>query len=229
MIFKEDQVWGELYKLKTPEIQDLACTEYLQGLSLIAFDPNKVPSFNEVNLKLRRKGWKILPVEGMIAPETFFSFLKFKYFPVVNSLRKKADHLDSEDPDLWHDLFGHIPFLFNPLFSEIYQLFGELGTQAMIKGSAALNAVSRIYWHTMEFGVIQTASGLRAYGAGIIPSPKELKLSLTDEVRKKPFHLPSMTEHPYQPGILHKELYVVDSFSQLIQELKEWSLAAGIL
>jgi phenylalanine-4-hydroxylase len=229
-ITQDSGVWRALFESQAKLLPGRVCDQYQLGLKSMGLDAGKIPELKGLSARMQeRTGWRMMPVHGMIAPSLFFELLAGGRFPVVRRLRAEAGHLSTPDPDFWHDVYGHLPFLHDPLFSRIYRMFGQIGTQAFSLGDWAVEAVSRIYWYTIEFGLIETRQGLRAYGAGLIPSPEELLFALSDQTSKRAMRVAELARKDYQAGSLQHELYVIRSFESLEHELKEWASSVNLL
>jgi phenylalanine-4-hydroxylase len=156
----------------------------------------------------------VVAVPGLIPEEAFFKLLSERRFPVTGWIRKPEEFDYVVEPDVFHDLFGHVPLLFNPVFADYMQAYGEGGLKA-----SALNAcelLARLYWYTVEFGLIHTPEGLRAYGAGILSSAGELRYSVrSPEPKRVPFDLTRIMRSRYKIDTYQATYFVIDSFQQL--------------
>ncbi len=161
--------WRTLYDRQEALLPGRACDEFLQGLSTLGMSREGVPSFDRLNETLMRAtGWQIVAVPGLVPDEVFFEHLANRRFPASWWMRR-PDQLDYlQEPDGFHDIFGHVPLLINPVFADYMQAYGQGGLKAARLG--ALDMLARLYWYTVEFGLIRTPAGLRIYGAGIVSS-----------------------------------------------------------
>lgn len=211
---QDHATYHQLYERQAAMLPGLACDAFIQALpSLGAKD--EIPRFDAINERLyKATGWEIVAVPGLIPELPFFSLLAAKKFPVTDWIRSPAELDYIVEPDVFHDLFGHVPLLFNPVFSDYVQRYGQGGVKAHALG--ACEQLSRLYWYTIEFGLIQQADGLRAYGAGILSSPGELVYAVAD---KRPLRLPLSLQRTmrtlYHIDTYQQNYFVIDSFQHL--------------
>jgi phenylalanine-4-hydroxylase len=168
----DHHIWKTLFERQSELLKGRAAPEIIQGLEKLEICNDQIPKFSEVNAILQKEtGFSIIPVKGFIPEDLFFSFLAERKFPSTGFIRKmhQLDYL--EEPDIFHDVFGHVPLLVNPIFADFMELFGQKGLEAMEAGMLELAA--RLYWFTVEFGLIHSKEGLRIYGAGILSSKGE--------------------------------------------------------
>lgn len=221
----EDQkVWEILFERQVEQLKELADTSYLDGIQRIGFSKNKIPDFRDVNARLKEQtGWKIHVVPGIIDQENFFKMLSEKTFPSSTWLRE-MDELDYlSEPDMFHDAFGHMPLLTNPIFCDFFQKIGDLGIKYM-DHPEIIEKLGRIYWFTVEFGLIENENGLKIYGAGILSSFGESKFSLSDEPTRKPFDIIKVMNTDFDNTVIQELYFVIDSFEQLSSSIEEAEL-----
>ncbi|HEU0199777.1 MAG TPA: phenylalanine 4-monooxygenase, partial [Burkholderiaceae bacterium] len=164
----EHALYGRLFERQLKRIPGRACSEFMQALERLGIE-TEIPRFEDINGRLRHAtGWEVVAVPGLIPEQPFFSLLARRRFPVTVWLRRPEEFDYIVEPDVFHDLFGHVPLLFSPVFADYMQAYGAGGLKA--EGLKALEYLSRLYWYTVEFGLIDTAEGLRVYGAGILSS-----------------------------------------------------------
>lgn len=173
------EAWKLLYERQMEVLRPRACQEYLEAVDLLGFTGDKIPNFDEVNERLRATtGWEIVATEGLIKSKPFFDMLTDRKFPSGNFIREK-DQLDYlEEPDIFHDLFGHIPLLSNPAYADYMHEYGKGGARAL-KYKTTKN-LARLNWWTIEFGLIDKPDGLKIYGAGLVSSYGEAQYCLDD-------------------------------------------------
>ena len=165
--------WRRLFERQSTLLPGLACDAYLQALPWLG-RPDRIPRFEDINTRLwAATGWEIVAVPGLIPERPFFELLANRRFPVTDWIRKPEEFDYVVEPDVFHDLFGHVPLLFDPVFADYVQRYGQGGLKAHNLGAGEL--LSRLYWYTIEFGLIRQPDGLRAYGAGILSSAGELR------------------------------------------------------
>jgi phenylalanine-4-hydroxylase len=203
-----------LYQRQTALLPGLACDTFIAALpSLGASD--QIPRFEDINVRLRQAtGWEIVAVPGLIPELHFFQLLAARRFPVTDWIRSPQELDYIVEPDVFHDLFGHVPMLFNPVLADFVQRYGQGGVKAHALG--ACEQLSRLYWYTIEFGLIAQADGLRAYGAGILSSPGELPYAVRDP---SPLRLPLTLERAmrtrYKIDTYQQNYFVIDSLEAL--------------
>jgi phenylalanine-4-hydroxylase len=177
--------------------------------------PDRIPRFDAISERLiKATGWQVVSVPGLIPEEAFFALLAARKFPVTDWLRKPEEFDYIVEPDVFHDLFGHVPLLFNPVFADHMQEYGKGGLKA--HGLGACEQLSRLYWYTIEFGLIQQKDGLRAYGAGILSSSGELQHSVRSaEPQRLPLDIERVMRTRYKIDSYQATYFVIDSFEQL--------------
>ncbi|PHR48873.1 MAG: phenylalanine 4-monooxygenase [Fluviicola sp.] len=218
----EDQkVWEILFERQFEQLQELADLSYLEGIKRVGFSKNKIPNFKEVNARLRKQtGWNIHVVPGIIDQTNFFKMLSEKTFPSSTWLRK-MDELDYlSEPDMFHDAFGHMPLLTNSIFCNFFQKIGDLGVK-YIDHPEIIEKLGRIYWFTVEFGLIENGNGLKIYGAGILSSFGESKYSLSNEPERKPFDIVEVMNTDFDNTVIQELYFVIESFEQLSHSIEE--------
>ena len=171
---EDHATWGTLYQRQRELLVGRASDEFLQAQDEMGMSPHAIPRFDQLNEVLgAATGWTLIGVEGLLPELDFFDHLANRRFPVTWWIRR-PDQIDYiAEPDLFHDLFGHVPLLMNPLFADYMQAYGRGGVKAHGVGPEALVNLTRLYWYTVEFGLINTSQGLRIYGAGIVSSKGE--------------------------------------------------------
>ncbi|BEU94989.1 phenylalanine 4-monooxygenase [Acidovorax sp. DW039] len=210
----DHDTYRRLYERQSALLPGLASEAFIRALpSLGAKD--RIPRFEEINERLHRAtGWEIVAVPGLIPEVPFFSLLANRKFPVTDWIRKPQEFDYIVEPDIFHDLFGHVPLLFNPVFADYVQRYGQGGLKAHSLGACEM--LSRLYWYTIEFGLIREAGGLRAYGAGILSSSGELAYSVqSPEPQRIPLQLERTMRTRYKIDTYQQTYFVIDSFEQL--------------
>lgn len=209
----EDQVvWRLLVERQTALAGRHACPEFLDGLRTLGIG-DRIPDFEGVSARLGKlTGWQIVGVPGLIPDAAFYDHLAHRRFPVTVWIRNRSELDYLVEPDLFHDFFGHVPLLGNPVFADYMQLYGQRGIEA----GDRIGLLARLYWYTVEFGLIRTSSGLKAYGAGILSSASEVKHAIEDaNVERLPFEPMQVMHRPYEIDRLQNTYFVLDDFSQL--------------
>ena len=211
----EDQaVWHLLAKRQSALAREHACAEFLGGLETLGIGET-IPNFDTVNARLwRLTGWRIVGVPGLIPDAVFYDHLANRRFPVTVWIRRRSELDYLVEPDLFHDFFGHVPLLTDPVFADYMQAYGRRGVEA----GPQLDLLARLYWYTVEFGLIRSAQGLKAYGAGILSSAAEVRHALLDDgVERLPFDAPGVMRRPYEIDKLQNTYFVLDDFHQLFE------------
>jgi phenylalanine-4-hydroxylase len=208
----EDQaVWRLLVERQTALAEQHACPEFLEGLRTLAIGET-VPDFDAVNARLEQlTGWRVVGVPGLIPDAVFYDHLAHRRFPVTVWIRKRSEIDYLVEPDLFHDFFGHVPLLGNPVFADYMQLYGQRGVEA----GPQLDLLARLYWYTVEFGLIRTPAGLKIYGAGILSSASEVRHAIEGDVERLPFEAAKVMRRPYEIDKLQNTYFVLDDFRQL--------------
>ena len=213
---QDHATYRRLYARQSALLPGLASEAFIAALpSLGAQD--RIPRFEDINARLQpATGWEIVGVPGLIPEEAFFSLLASRKFPVTDWIRKPEEFEYIVEPDVFHDLFGHVPLLFNPMLADYMQRYGEGGLKAARLGSCEM--LARLYWYTIEFGLIRESAGLRAYGAGILSSHGELPYSVhSPEPQRLPLTLERTMRTRYKIDSYQQTYFVIDSFEQLFQ------------
>ena len=212
----DHDTYRRLYERQRALLPGLASQAFIDALpSLGASD--RIPRFEEVNERLyKATGWELVGVPGLIPEVPFFTLLANRQFPVTDWIRKPEEFEYIVEPDIFHDLFGHVPLLFNPVFADYVQRYGQGGLKAQGLGSCEM--LSRLYWYTIEFGLIREAGQLRAYGAGILSSSGELTYSVqSPEPQRIPLALERTMRTRYKIDTYQQTYFVIDSFEQLFE------------
>ncbi len=176
----EHAVWKALYDRQTELLRGRACDAFVAGMNALPIEPDCIPDFERLSeVLLRATGWQVVAVPGLVPDEVFFEHLAHRRFPAGRFIRR-AEQLDYlEEPDVFHDVFGHAPLLMNPVIADFIQAYGEGGLRAQRLGTLPL--LARVYWYTVEFGLVRQPEGLRIYGAGIASSRTESVFALDDD------------------------------------------------
>jgi phenylalanine-4-hydroxylase len=210
----DHDTYRRLYARQVQQLPGLACDEFIAAVQLLG-TPECIPHFDAVSERLMRAtGWQIVGAPGLIPEEAFFALLAARKFPVTDWIRRPEEFDYVVEPDVFHDLFGHVPLLFNPVFANYMQAYGAGGLKASRLDACEL--LARLYWYTVEFGLIATPSGLRAYGAGILSSAGELRHSITStQPRRIAFELPRLMRTKYRIDSYQASYFVIRSFDEL--------------
>lgn len=210
----DHDTYRRLYARQTQQLPGLACDEFIAAVQHLG-TPDRIPRFDDVSERLTKAtGWQLVGVPGLIPEEAFFKLLAERRFPVTDWIRKPEEFDYVVEPDVFHDLFGHVPLLFDPTFADYMQAYGAGGLKASRLDACEL--LARLYWYTVEFGLIATPRGLRAYGAGILSSAGEMRHSVVSPQPKRVgFDLRRIMRSRYRIDTFQANYFVIDSFAQL--------------
>ena len=221
----EHKVWDTLYERLMQVLPGRAAPEFLNGLTALKLDRGGIPNFEEMSDELEAlTGWRVVAVPGLVPDDVFFDHLANCRFPAGNFIRK-PDQLDYiQEPDVFHDVFGHVPMLTDPVFANYMKAYGEGGLRSL--RHASLKNLAALYWYTVEFGLIKTDQGLRIYGAGIVSSPAESVFSLEDESPNRiGFDLERLMRTDYRIDDFQQTYFVIDSYEQLFRSTVDTDFA----
>ena len=214
---EEHALYRRLFERQSKLVPRYACPEWIEAIARLD-SAREIPKFEEVSRKLRSAtGWEIVAVPGLIPDDAFFTHLAHRRFPVTVWLRKPEEFDYIVEPDVFHDFFGHVPLLFDRTYADHLYEYGKGGLKAM-----RLNAVrmlARLYWYTIEFGLVRTNSGTKAYGAGLLSSGGELAYCVEDpRPGRLPFDLERIMRTDYLIDRYQSTYFVIDSFDHLLRE-----------
>ena len=211
--------WATLFERQREILVDRAAREFLENQQKFGMTPQAIPRFTDLNRVLKNAtGWQLIGVEGLLPELTFFDHLANRRFPVTWWIRKPEQIDYISEPDLFHDLFGHVPLLLNPVFADYMQAYGKGGVKAHGIGPEALANLTRLYWYTVEFGLIQQDDGLRIYGSGIVSSKGESIHCLESPAPNRiGFDLKRIMRTRYRIDTYQKTYFVIDSYEQLMR------------
>lgn len=221
----EHAMWDRLFVRQTAMLSDRVVPAFLEGLDLLGLSEPGIPDFDALSERLRRlTGWTVVAVPGLIPEEVFFGHLANRRFVAGRFIRtpEQSDYL--EEPDIFHDVFGHVPLLAHPVFADYMQAYGEGGLRAMRFG--AIDKLARLYWYTVEFGLIRDGADLKLYGAGIVSSHGESRFALDDpSPNRLGFDLRRVLRTRYRIDDYQQTYFVIDSFDDLLRQTLETDFA----
>jgi phenylalanine-4-hydroxylase len=208
--------WRRLYRRQIQLVPGRACDEYVEALDGLDY-AGGIPRFETVTAQLEAAtGWRLVAVPGLVPDVVFFDHLAHRRFPVTWWIREEHEFDYIVEPDIFHDFFGHVPMLFTPVFADYMEAYGKGGLKA--EGLGSLKWLARLYWYTVEFGLIRTPEGLRNYGAGILSSPSEIDYAVrSPEPRRVAFDLKRIMRSLYRIDAFQETYFVIDSFDQLFE------------
>ncbi|MDE0559302.1 phenylalanine 4-monooxygenase [Algoriphagus sp. NF] len=215
------KVWKILYERQMPNLPKAASQAYLDGVEIVKFTADRIANFEELNKILKETtGWAVQVVPGLIDDDLFFGLLNNRRFPSSTWLRKmeQLDYL--EEPDMFHDAFAHMPMLTNQPYVDFLEKLSGIALKH-IDDPWAIQLLSRIYWFTIEFGLIRENGELRIYGAGILSSKGETKFSLSDEPAHYPYDVKRIMNQEYWKNKFQDKYFVIESYEQLYNSIPE--------
>ena len=217
----EHAVWRELHARQTALLPGRAADEFLSGLAALDLDRERIPALADVSRRLEHAtGWRIARTPGLLDAHDFFAHLARRVFPCTDYIRSRQELDYTPAPDCFHDIFGHTPMIMHPRFADFYQ---QIGAAALACSDPAIEeGLTRIYWFTVEFGLVKNSAGLRIYGNGIISSYGETQHSLTPAVIKRPFDPDVVAATPYDIWHFQNQLFVIESFDDLVEAFDGW-------
>ncbi len=213
---EEHDRWDRLFAKQCEVLPGRACAEFLEAVDTLQLSRSGIPNMEELSDRLEKlTGWRVVPVTDLVPDEIFFDHLANRRFPAGAFIRPEEEFDYLEEPDIFHDIYGHVPLLANPVFADFMQAYGRGGNRALQLGQ--LKNLARLYWYTVEFGLIESADGLRIYGAGILSSPHESRFSLEDDSPNRVgFDLERIMRTRHIIDDFQQTYFVIDSFEQLL-------------
>ncbi len=222
---QEHATWDTLFARQAKLLPGRASEAYLRGLDVLKLSKPGIPDFEELSERLTKlTGWSVVAVPGLVPDDVFFDHMANRRFVAGNFIRR-PDQLDYlQEPDVFHDVFGHVPMLADPVFADYLAAYGRGGLRALELG--ALKQLARLYWYTVEFGLVAEPEGLRIYGAGIVSSFSESKFALEDpSPNRLGFDMKRVMQTDYRIDDFQQTYFVIDSFDDLLQQTVETDFA----
>lgn len=217
---EEHDIWRVLFERQQKALAGHVCQDYLDGLSALGIDASGVPDFEKMNRQLRRlTGWEVVAVPGLVPGKPFFQMLANRQFPAGTFIRRR-DQLDYlEEPDIFHDVFGHVPLLTNPAYADYMAAYGRIGLEAI--ANKGVKFLSRLNWYTIEFGLIRRPEGIQIYGAGIVSSFGEARYVVDDpSAHHLGFDLERVMRTGYYIDDFQASYFVIDGFEDLFARIE---------
>lgn len=214
---EEHDRWDRLAERQREILPGRACDAFLDAMDLLALSDGGIPDMEELSDRLEPlTGWRVVPVADLVPDEVFFEHLANRRFPAGAFIRPEEEFDYLEEPDIFHDIFGHVPLLADPVFARFMREYGRGGMRALKRGQ--LHNLARLYWYTVEFGLLRTEEGLRIYGAGILSSPKESVFSLDNASPNRiELDLARVMRTKYIIDDFQQTYFVIDSFADLLE------------
>jgi phenylalanine-4-hydroxylase len=227
---EEHGTWALLMENQEKVLPHRACTEFMEGLEGVSFPKGRIPRLADISDAIEKHtGWTLMRVDGLVPDREFFQLLAERIFPSTDFIRPREELGYTPSPDMFHDLLGHVPLLINERFTAFFEKFGKAGVRAFELNHPGTKMLPRIYWYTVEFGLIKNSEGLRIYGSGIVSSPNEVLYSLSNEPKHIPFDIEAIAQKPYDIWHMQEELFVINSFEQLESEFDRWARSQDLL
>jgi phenylalanine-4-hydroxylase len=221
----EHAMWDQLFIRQTAMLPGRAADAFMRGIDVLKLSRPGIPDYRELNARLMAAtGWQIVAVPGLVPDDVFFDHLANRRFPASNFIRTPAQLDYLQEPDVFHDVFGHVPMLADPVFADYMEAYGKGGLRS--RGFGALDHLARLYWYTVEFGLIQQPNGLRIYGAGILSSYAESIFALDDPSPNRiAFDVLRVMRTHYRIDDFQQSYFVISSIDQLLNVTFETDFA----
>jgi phenylalanine-4-hydroxylase len=213
------------------------CAEHLKARRLLNLNEHSIPTLNELDDQLRAcSGWGLVKARGYVQPRAFFQLLKQKLFPCNDLIRHHTELDYTSEPDLWHDIMGHLPMLADPVFGEFNHLFGRVGVN--VRNDEQSEILDKVYWFSMEFGIINPGattdavgplSSARVYGAATVAAVGEMVMSLSESVERRPFSISAVSKGGMDVARVNHILFEIPSFESLLDQFTEWARSERLL
>jgi len=226
---EQHAVWAILYERRMRTLAATGSRVFLEGAERIGLRPDRVPDLADVNRRLAaRTGWAAVGVTGFLPAREFFACLSQRRFPTTLTVRPREQLDYLPEPDIFHDVFGHVPLHADPVFADFLQRFGRLAAAA--ETDEHVTALARLFWFTVEFGLIREGGEVKLYGSGLISSHGDGANALGPTCDRRPFALPAVLAQPFAIDHLQNVLFVIDAFDQLftaLDEAERWLRGGG--
>jgi phenylalanine-4-hydroxylase len=222
---EQHSVWAELVGRVLPELERHAARAYLDGFQVIGLQPDRLPNLAAISARLEpRTGWSSTPVSGFLPAPAFFEMLATRRFPTTTWLRSRESLEYTPEPDIFHDVFGHVPMHAHRVFADFLEHYGRVC--ASIEDAAVLEKLGRLFWYTVEFGLIRERGEVKVYGSGLISSHGECMNVIDGHCAVRDFSLDEVLSTPVKVDELHKLLFAVSSFDDIYEAMREAELRA---
>jgi phenylalanine-4-hydroxylase len=217
---EQHEVWAELVRRRHAQIEAHACHEYLEGYSIIGLQADRLPNLGAITARLRpRTGWSATPVSGFLPKEAFFEMLAARMFPTTTYIRGRDSLEYTPEPDIFHDVYGHVPMHAHPVFADFLQHYGAVC--AGIQDEAILERLGRLFWYTVEFGLIRQDGEIKVYGSGVISSHGECTNVISGGCEIRDFDLNEILDTRVKVDEIHKRLFAIESFDEIYDAMRE--------
>jgi phenylalanine-4-hydroxylase len=217
---EQHQVWAELVQRRRPQLESHACREYLEGYQIIGLENNRLPNLSAISVRLKpRTGWSTTPVSGFLPSDAFFEMLDARMFPTTTWLRSRDSLEYTPEPDIFHDVFGHVPMHAHKVFADFLQHYGNVC--AKVSNPEVLERLGRLFWYTVEFGLIRENGNTKIYGSGVISSHGECSNVINGGCEVRDFSLDEVLATPVRVDRIHSRLFAIESFGQIYEAMHE--------
>lgn len=224
---EQHSVWGLLYERRMGALRRSGSRLFLEGADRIGLRPDRVPDLQDVNARLgARTGWAAIPVSGFLPAREFFVCLSQRRFPTTVTVRPRSQLDYLPEPDIFHDVFGHVPLHAHPVFADFLQRFGRAASAAV--SEEQVQGMARLFWFTVEFGLIREGNETKVYGSGLISSHGDAANALGPNCDRRPFALDAVLAQPFEIDHFQDVLFTVDSFEQLFAAVAEAERRLGL-
>ncbi|HXW61692.1 MAG TPA: phenylalanine 4-monooxygenase [Candidatus Acidoferrales bacterium] len=217
---EQHAVWAELVRRRRPQIDRYACRAYREGYEILGLKDDRLPNLQAITERLKpRTGWSTTPVSGFLPSDAFFEMLDARMFPTTTWIRGRDSLEYTPEPDIFHDVFGHVPMHTHPVFADFLQHYGNVC--AKIKDTETLERLGRLFWYTVEFGLIREEGMVKIYGSGVISSHGECTNVIDGGCQVRDFSLEEVLSTPVKVDRIHSRLFAIDSFDQIYEAMHE--------
>ena len=217
---EQHAIWSELVSRRLPQLEQHACAEYLDGFKQIGLQVDRLPDLTAVSARLQpRTGWQSSPVSGFLPADAFFEMLAARKFPTTTWIRGRDSMEYTPEPDIFHDVFGHVPMHAHPVFADFLEHYGKVC--AGLTSQEDLERMGRLFWFTVEFGVIREQGKIKVYGSGLISSHGECTQVVEGKVEVRDFELDRVLDTVVDVSKMQPVLYAIESFEQIYEATKE--------
>jgi phenylalanine-4-hydroxylase len=215
---EQHATWAELVRRRMPQLQEHAAAEYLDGFESLCLPFHRMPNLAAISAKLQhRTGWNTTPVSGFMPAPAFFEMLAARRFPTTTWLRDRNSLEYTPEPDIFHDVFGHVPMHAHPVFADFLAHYGLVCSR--IFDETILERIGRVFWYTVEFGLIRQSGQVKVYGSGLISSNGECSNVIDGGCEVRPFVLDEVLRTPVKVDEMHRLLFAIDSFEQIYEAM----------
>ena len=220
---EQHEVWAELACRRMGQLEEHAAREYLEGFEVLGLSRDRLPDLTAISRRLEpRTGWQTTPVSGFMPGPAFFEMLAARRFPTTTWLRRRDSLEYTPEPDIFHDVFGHVPMHAHPVFADFLAHYGQLCARVNDQGNqdgAILERIGRVFWYTVEFGLIRQQGRVKVYGSGLISSNGECTNVLNGGCEVRRFELEAVLRTPVKVDEMHRLLFAIESFDEAYEAM----------